>query len=330
MNSDAGQTTPQNQTYTFSATPGPYPNLTTTVTEPNGDQHRVRVRLRPAGTQDGRQWQHQGRIHQRVRRDGQPGPHRGPGRILGQRSVRHRRQPDLGNRFGGNVSRWTYNGFNQPVTETVSDPEGEHTSTFTYNTLGLRTSMTVPVDATTEATTTFAYGDPDHPTDLTEVVDPDGVTTSSTYDAMGLQTVPHGVGRHAVPQPGVDVQRVRRRAHPHPAAGHVHRHHRDRPVRPGCGGDDDVRGELVPAGDDDRPGEQPGRCPPHDRVRLRRRRAGHSVTDPDGDQTTTSYWLNGCLAPSPGPAAERRRLTTPRWAGSPHEPQRSAGPPARS
>ena len=292
MNSDAGQTTPQNQTYTFSYS-GSYPNLTTTVTEPNATStvfEYASGRLVRKTVDNGNikaaftnVYDEMGNLVLTVDPDGYSAS---------------AAFDTAGNQISatdsaGNVSRWTYNRFNQPVAETVSDPEGEHTSTFTYNTLGLRTSMTVPVDATTEATTTFAYGDPDHPTDLTEVVDPDGVTTSSTYNAMGLQTV----------QTVSAGTQSRSQEWTYNAYGDVLTHTLPRGTCTVTTGTDPcdqdavetttyVANSSLPA-TVTVPANNPGGSPRTTEFGYDDDGRVISVTDPDGDQTTTSYWLNG-------------------------------------
>jgi RHS repeat-associated protein len=88
----------------------------------------------------------------------------------------------------GHVTTWTYNGFNEPLT--VTDPRGV-TTTYTYDGRGNRTSISTPCadcSPTLTQTTTYTYGDSSHPGDLTAMTDPDGKTSTYSYDANGDRT----------------------------------------------------------------------------------------------------------------------------------------------
>ena len=118
----------------------------------------------------------------------------------------------------GNVTTYTYDSLGDVLTNT--DALG-HTWTYTYNSLGeVLTSQTpdqaeagvettngynadgnLTATATTlpgggEALTTYTYGDPSEPGDVTAVTNPDGHTTNYAYDAFGdLTDVVDPLGR---------------------------------------------------------------------------------------------------------------------------------------
>jgi len=80
----------------------------------------------------------------------------------------------------------TFNSLDEPLT--VKDPIGT-TTTNTYDSNGneLTTATPLIVGGSTVATktTTHHHGDSTHPGDVTSVTDPDGNTTTNTYDAYG-------------------------------------------------------------------------------------------------------------------------------------------------
>lgn len=300
MNPTSGGTTPQTQTYTF-AYSGSYPNMTTTVTEPNATSSVFSYSS--------------GRLTRKtVDNGGLKAAFTYAYDEMG--NLVRTEDPDgyaataafdtSGNQISatdpaGNVTRWTYNGLNQPTSETIVDAAGAHTTTFTYNALGLRTSMTVPVDASADATTAFTYADPDHPADVTEVTDPDGVTTSTGYDDVGLpvtRTVSAG-------------NQARTEEWTYNAYGDVLTHTLSRGTCQTTTGADPcdpdavetttyVAGSSLPASVT-RPANNPGGQPRTTEFGYDDDGRVTSVTDPDGDQTTTSYWLNGLPRTITGP-----------------------------
>lgn len=67
------------------------------------------------------------------------------------------------------------------------DPKGV-TTTYTYNSAGNRLTESTPLAGSSPAQTqtiTYTYGDSAHPGDVTAVQDPNGKTTTNTYDANG-------------------------------------------------------------------------------------------------------------------------------------------------
>jgi RHS repeat-associated protein len=77
----------------------------------------------------------------------------------------------------------TYNSLNEVLTS--KDPNGV-TTTDTYNVNGNLTSVSRPLNGTTQTqTTTYNYADTAHPGDVTSMVDPDGKTWTYTYDTYG-------------------------------------------------------------------------------------------------------------------------------------------------
>jgi len=84
------------------------------------------------------------------------------------------------------VWTFTYNAFNQPLS--VRDPELV-TTTFVYDGAGnLRSESRPLVEQSQTATTTYTYGTPAFPGDVTSVTDPTNVVTSFTYNAHGYRT----------------------------------------------------------------------------------------------------------------------------------------------
>ncbi|MGT2461152.1 RHS repeat-associated core domain-containing protein [Sinomonas atrocyanea] len=84
------------------------------------------------------------------------------------------------------TTSWTYNALNETTTST--DALGV-TTTYTYDSSGNPLSRSTPLTGTNQtATTTLAYGDNNHPGDVTGVTDPDGRTTTIAYDAAGNRT----------------------------------------------------------------------------------------------------------------------------------------------
>jgi RHS repeat-associated protein len=81
---------------------------------------------------------------------------------------------------------YTYNSLDEPTS--VSDPSGE-TTTITYDSDGNETSVSRPLTQTGQnQTTTFTYGDSNHPGDVTAVTDPNAKTTDYGYDSHGNVT----------------------------------------------------------------------------------------------------------------------------------------------
>lgn len=84
----------------------------------------------------------------------------------------------------GRKATATYNNLNEVLTST--DPLGV-TTTNVYDARGNRLSTSTPVGAAT-AKTTYAYGDPAHPGDVTSVTDPNGHVWTLAYDLYGNRT----------------------------------------------------------------------------------------------------------------------------------------------
>lgn len=82
----------------------------------------------------------------------------------------------------GRKTSTTYNTFGEPTQKT--DPGGEVTS-YSYDGNGNLLSSAVLVGGVPAQTTTYLYGDPTHPGDVTTVVQPDGGHTQMSYDAAG-------------------------------------------------------------------------------------------------------------------------------------------------
>jgi YD repeat-containing protein len=80
-----------------------------------------------------------------------------------------------------NTTTYTYNSFNE--VKTVTDPLNV-TTTNTYDASGNLLSNSTPVGSQT-ATTSYSYGDPTHPGDVTAMTDPNGHTWRYTRDASG-------------------------------------------------------------------------------------------------------------------------------------------------
>lgn len=83
---------------------------------------------------------------------------------------------------------WTYNSFGQVLTS--RDPKLVTTTYTRDGTTGLLQSTSTPLDTDpgTNQVTSHAYGDSDHPGDVTSVTDPRGKAWTYTYDAAGDQT----------------------------------------------------------------------------------------------------------------------------------------------
>jgi RHS repeat-associated protein len=84
----------------------------------------------------------------------------------------------------GDTVTTTYNSFNEPLT--ITD-ENQVQTTNTYDSNGNLTQVSTPLNGTSPQvyrTTSYAY-DPNHPSDLITVTDPDGKVTHYTYDAYG-------------------------------------------------------------------------------------------------------------------------------------------------
>jgi RHS repeat-associated protein len=91
----------------------------------------------------------------------------------------------------GRITRFTYNGFDQPLTVATGEIRTGPTSTstddvvvseFSYDSQGLVTSSVEAAGTAVEAETLYTYGDGSHPEDLTEVTDPRGKDWTFTYD----------------------------------------------------------------------------------------------------------------------------------------------------
>lgn len=86
----------------------------------------------------------------------------------------------------GRTTTNTYDALNDLLTST--DPLGV-TTTMTYDAHGNLLSTSRPLTGTSEAqTSTYTYGDPSHPGDITAMTDPEGNTWKYTYDADGDRT----------------------------------------------------------------------------------------------------------------------------------------------
>jgi RHS repeat-associated protein len=83
----------------------------------------------------------------------------------------------------GRTATTTYNGFEEPLT--VTDPAGT-TTTYTYDANGNPLTVSRPLAGTSSVrTTTYGYGDPAHPGDVTSSTDPDGNSSLFSYDTYG-------------------------------------------------------------------------------------------------------------------------------------------------
>ncbi|HVA10216.1 MAG TPA: RHS repeat-associated core domain-containing protein, partial [Acidimicrobiales bacterium] len=95
----------------------------------------------------------------------------------------------------GRTATYTYNSFNEPLT--ITDPLGIET-THTYDANGNLTQTSTPLAGTSplqNQVTSYAYGDSTHPGDMTQMTDPDGKLWAYTYDSYGdkaSQTDPLG------------------------------------------------------------------------------------------------------------------------------------------
>ncbi|HEU5477538.1 MAG TPA: RHS repeat-associated core domain-containing protein [Gaiellaceae bacterium] len=76
----------------------------------------------------------------------------------------------------------TYNSLNEPLT--VTDPSGVTTSR-TYDANGNLLSVSRPLNGTQTQTVTYHYDDANHPGDVTSTTDPNGHTTSFSYESQG-------------------------------------------------------------------------------------------------------------------------------------------------
>jgi YD repeat-containing protein len=103
----------------------------------------------------------------------------------------------------GNTTTWTYNSYNEVTSETPPATYGSYgtvTTSYSYDQsayssggAGNLTSVSTPIvlpSGTDEGTqvTHYVHGDSSHPGDVTSVVDPDGNTTTYTYDSYGDKT----------------------------------------------------------------------------------------------------------------------------------------------
>jgi RHS repeat-associated protein len=86
----------------------------------------------------------------------------------------------------GRTTTNTYDSLNDRLTTT--DPRGTTTTT-TYDAHGNLLSRSRPLSGTSEVqTTTYTYGDPSHPGDVTAMTDPEGRTGKYTYGVNGDRT----------------------------------------------------------------------------------------------------------------------------------------------
>lgn len=84
---------------------------------------------------------------------------------------------------GTTTTTWTYNSFNEPLTQITT---AGASTTWTYDTRGNVLTQVRKLTATTNATTTWTHTNPAHPGDTSTVTDPRGNTTSYTYTAEGF------------------------------------------------------------------------------------------------------------------------------------------------
>ena len=83
----------------------------------------------------------------------------------------------------GDTTTSQYNAFDEPTS--ITDPAG-NTTTDSYDASGNLQSVSRTLTSTGQTqTTSYAYGDPDHPGDVTAITDPDGNQTTMTYDVDG-------------------------------------------------------------------------------------------------------------------------------------------------
>jgi RHS repeat-associated protein len=92
----------------------------------------------------------------------------------------------------GRTTSSVYNVFGEPTSATtptaLSSPATE-TTTYTYTSAGDLLTAAAPLAGTSQTrTTSYTYGDPVHPGDVTGVTDPDGHTTTFGYDSYGQRT----------------------------------------------------------------------------------------------------------------------------------------------
>lgn len=86
----------------------------------------------------------------------------------------------------GNTQSWTYNNFGEPLTHTDAN---NVTTTYSYTATGDLKSESTPLTGTSQTrTTSYTYGDTNHPGDVTATTSPDGYTTSYSYDRYGQLT----------------------------------------------------------------------------------------------------------------------------------------------
>jgi len=76
----------------------------------------------------------------------------------------------------------TYNSLNEPLT--VKDPSGV-TTTRTYDGSGNLLTISRPLNSNTNQVVTYHYDDAGHPGDVTSITEPNGHTTTFTYDSQG-------------------------------------------------------------------------------------------------------------------------------------------------
>lgn len=84
------------------------------------------------------------------------------------------------------TTTWTYNALNQPLT--VTDPLNV-TTTMTYDAAGNLLTRSRPLTGTAQTQqTTYTYGDPGHPGDVTSTTDPNGNAWAFGHDGFGNLT----------------------------------------------------------------------------------------------------------------------------------------------
>ena len=82
----------------------------------------------------------------------------------------------------GRTTTWTYNALDEPTSTT--SPTGV-TTTNTYDSAANLLSTSMPLPGGGQAATSYTYGDPSHPADVTAMTNPDGHTWTYVYDAQG-------------------------------------------------------------------------------------------------------------------------------------------------
>ena len=89
----------------------------------------------------------------------------------------------------GHTWAYTYNSLGEVVTsQTPSQAAADVDTTDGYNADGNLTATATTLPGGGEATTTYTYGNPSEPGDLTAITDPNGNTTHYAYDSYGYMT----------------------------------------------------------------------------------------------------------------------------------------------